>query len=59
MSRVLNQAETALVLADMLHGIASVEYARIDDHEGKERIYMTVKIDHKLKVFAKLFNKGD
>jgi hypothetical protein len=57
--KVLNQAETALVLSDLLKGKAEIEYARADDHEGKERIYMTVVVDDSLKAFAHLFALAD
>jgi hypothetical protein len=53
--KVLNQAETALVISDLLQGKAEIEYARADDHEGKERIYMTVRVTDSLKAFAHLF----
>jgi len=54
--KVLNQAETALVISDLLQGKAEIEYARADDHEGKERIYMTVRVTDNLKTFAHLFS---
>jgi hypothetical protein len=57
--KVLNQAETALVISDLLQGKAEIEYARADDHEGKERIYMTVRITNSLKAFAHLFDAPD
>lgn len=57
--KVLNQAETALVIADLMQGKAEIEYARADDHEGKERIYMTVIVTDSLKAFAHLFAPSD
>jgi hypothetical protein len=57
--KVLNQAETALVISDLLRGTSEIEYARADDHEGKERIYMTVRVTDSLKAFAHLFDGPD
>lgn len=54
--KVLNQAETALVMADLLSGKAEVTYARADNHEGVDRIYCTVKVSDPLKAFAHLFS---
>jgi hypothetical protein len=53
--KVLNQAETGLVLADLLAGKAEVKYARADSHEGAEYVYCTVKVSDPLKAFAHLF----
>jgi hypothetical protein len=53
--KVLNQAETALVLADLLAGKAEVRYARADNHEGAKYVYMTIKVSDSLAAFAHLF----
>jgi hypothetical protein len=56
MMKVLNQAETALVLSELIRGKAEIEYARADDHEGKEHIYITARVTDSLKAFAHLFS---
>jgi len=53
--KVLNQGETALVLADVLSGKAEVKYARADNHEGAEYVYCTIKVSDPLAAFAHLF----
>lgn len=53
--KILNQAEVALVIADLLCGKAQIMYARADNHEGVDRIYCTLKINDPLKAFAHLF----
>lgn len=54
--KVLNQAETALVLAEILAGKGEVKYARSDDHEGADYVYLTVKVSDPLAAFAHLFH---
>jgi|HubBroStandDraft_1064217.scaffolds.fasta_scaffold208953_3 hypothetical protein len=41
--KVLNEAETALVFAAIMKGEAIIKYARLDNHEGAEYVYITVK----------------
>jgi hypothetical protein len=57
--KVLNQAETAQVIAEMVNGKAEVVYARADNHEGAEYVYCTVKVSDPLKAFAHLFDITD
>lgn len=52
--KVLNQAETAVVISEMLLDHAQVVYARADNHEGPDYVYMTIKVsDPKGFIFTK------